>query len=151
MKFLSYIVLIPLLLLLACTNSQNKEIEQVLTVREEALESKNADLYLTLVSPDYSEERDGKTLGLEDMKKNFLTNVSLFDDLEISHSDRSIYLKENKADVFQITKVTASINDSKSVFKLSEKIAIEKIGGKWLIVKESDADYFDGYVFGGTQ
>ncbi len=151
MRPLSYIAVISLVFLLACGNSQNKEIEEALTVREEALETKNADLYLTLIYPDYIEEREDKTLKLEDVKKNFLTNVSLFDDLEISHADRSIYLKDNKADVFQITKVTASINDSKSMFKLSEKIAFEKIGDKWLIVKESDADYFDGYVFGGAQ
>lgn len=151
MRLLLYLWIMPLLFLLACGNSQNKEIEEVLTVREEALETKNSDLYLTLISPDYSEEREGSTLTLEDVKKNFLTNVSLFDDLEIAHTDRSIYLKGNEAEVFQITKVTASINDSKSVFKLSEKIGLEKIGDKWLIVKESDADYFDGYVFGGTQ
>jgi len=151
MRLLSYIVIIPLAFLLACGNSQNKEIEELLLVRQKALEAKDVELYLTLISPDYSEERDGNSLTLEDIKKNFLTNVSLFDDLQISYTDRSIYLKGNKAEVFQITKVRASINDSKSVFKLSEKIGIEKIGDKWLIVKESDADYFDGYVFGGTQ
>ena len=150
MRLLSYIAIIPLLILLACGNPQNKEIEELLQKRQKALEAKDVESYLTLVSPDYSEERDGSTLKLEDIKKSFLTNVSLFDDIQISYTDRSIYLKDNKADVFQITEVRASINDSKSMFKLSEKIGIEKIGDKWLIVKESDADYFDGYVFGGT-
>ena len=151
MRLLIYLPIIPLLFALACGNSQNKEIEKVLTAREEAFETKNTDLYLTLVSPDYIEERDGETLKLEDVRKNFVTNVSLFDALEITHTDRSIYLNGNQAEVFQITKVKASINDSKSLFKLSEKIGLEKIGDKWLIVKESDADYFDGYVFGGSQ
>jgi hypothetical protein len=149
-RLLSYISIIPLVILLACGNSQNKEIDELLLKREKALEAKDVESYLTLISPDYSEERDGHTLTLEDIKKSFLTNVSLFDGLQISHTDRSIYMKDNKADVFQITEVRASINDSKSVFKMSEKIAIEKIGDKWLIVKESDADFFDGYVFGGS-
>lgn len=151
MRLLSYIFIIPLLVLLACTNSQNTEIDELLVKRQEALETKDVELYLTLISPDYSEERDGNTLTLEDIKKGFLTNVSLFDALQISHADRSIYLKGNTAEVFQITKVTASINDTKSVFKLSEKIGVQKTGDKWLIVKESDADYFDGYVFGGSK
>ncbi len=150
MRLLSYISIIPLVILLACGNSQNKEVDDLLLKRQQALEAKDVESYLTLISPDYSEERDGHTLTLEDMKKSFLTNVSLFDDLQISHTNRSIYMKDNKADVFQITEVRASINDSKSVFKMSEKIAIEKIGDKWLIVKESDADFFDGYVFGGS-
>ena len=151
MRPLSYISIITLVILLACTNSQNKEIDELLVQRQKALETKDVEMYLTLISPDYSEERDGNTLTLEDIKKSFLTNVSLFDALQISHADRSIYLKDDYADVFQITKVTASINDSKSVFKLSEKIAVQKFGDKWLIVKESDADYFDGYVFGGSK
>ena len=151
MRLLSFIILVPLIFLYACGSSQNKEIDELLSVREKALEAKDADLYLTLISPDYREEQGGSTLTIEEIKKNFLTNVSLFDKLEISHTDRSIYLKGNKAEVFQIIRVRASINQSNSVFKLSEKIGVEKIGDKWLIVKESDADYFDGYVFGGSE
>ena len=151
MRLLSYIFIIPLLVLLACGNSHNKEIDELLLKRQKALETKNVEMYMTLISPDYSEERDGNTLTLEDIKKSFLTNVSLFDALQISHADRSIYLKDDTADVFQITKVTASINNTKSVFKLSEKIGVQRAGDKWLIVKESDADYFDGYVFGGSK
>ena len=149
MRPLSTIVIIPLLILLACGNSENRQIEVLLNEREKAFHTKDVDLYQTLISPDYIEERDGSVLRLEEIKKNFLTNVSLFDTVDVSHSKRSIYLKGNKAEVFQITTVQASINESKSEFKLSEKIGVEKIGGKWLIVKESDADYFDGYVYGG--
>ena len=151
MKLLLYIFTVPLFLFLSCQGPQNSEIEELLSIRESALESKDVDSYLTLITPDYQEERDGNTLTLEEIKKSFLTNVSLFDTLQITHTDRSIYLSGNKAEVFQITTVQASINDSKSVFKLSEKIGLEKTGDKWLIVKESDADYFDGYVFGGAK
>ena len=149
MRLHSYISIICMVILFSCGSSENKEIEELLSQREKALETKDVELYMTLITPEYSEQKGENVVGLEDIKKNFLTNVSLFDTLEINHSDRSVYRNGNEADVFQIILVEASINDSKSVFKLSERIGFKKIGDKWLIVKESGADYFDGYVFGG--
>ena len=151
MRRLSYIPYLLLLLLLACGNSRNNEIEEVLTMRENALETKDVGLYLTLISPDYNEERDGKTLGLRHLEKNFKDTYPIFNTLNITNTDRSIYLKGSRAEVFQINRVEATINDEKSVFKINEKIALEKIGDKWLIVKESDADYFTGYAFGNIE
>ena len=151
MRLLSYIPIICLIILASCVSGENKEIDELLSLREKALEAKDVELYMTLITPKYSEQKDGKIIGLDDIKKNFLTNVSLFDTLEISHSDRSIYKNGNEAEVFQIILVKASINDSKSLFKLSEKIGFKKIGDKWLIVKESDADYYTGYAFGGNK
>jgi len=46
--------------------------------------------------------------------------------------------------------VRASIEDSKSKFRVIDKIQLEMIDGKWMIVKESDADLFSGFAFGGT-
>ena len=149
MRLASRISLICLVVLVACGSGENKEIGALLSQRENAFETKDAELYMTLIEPGYSEQKDDKTIGLEEIRKNFLTNVSLFDNLKITHSNRSIYMKGNEADVFQITLVEADINDSKSAFKLSEKLRVKKFGDKWLIVKESGADYFEGYVFGG--
>lgn len=150
MKQHLYFPLIIVSILLACGNSQNKEIEQVLELRETALETNDVDLYLTLFSENYSEEREGQNVGLQDIKKNFQDTFPIFRTLDISNTDRSIYIKGEKADVFQINRVEAKIDD-KSVFQIKEKIALEKIGDKWLIIKESDADYFTGYAFGNIE
>ena len=151
MKHLLYIPAAVLIFVLACGNPQNSEIEEALNLREKALETNDLDLYMTLISPDYKEERAGKMLGPGDIKKNFTDTYPIFHTLEISSTDRSIYLKGNQAEVFQINRAEATINDEKSVFKVQEKIVLEKIGDKWLIVKESDADYFTGYAFGNIE
>jgi len=150
MRLLSFIFLIFALLIVSCGSPRNDEIEKVLSDREHALETKNVDLYMTLISPDYNLEKNNKVIGLEEIKKNFLSNVTLFDDLEITHTNRSIYERGDNTEVVQITVVDASVNDTKSRFKVNERIQLSKIEGKWLIVKESDADFLERFVFGGS-
>lgn len=151
MKPFFLIPAIIIVILSACGNPQNNDIENLLSVREKALETKDADLYLTVISPQYNETRDNKDFGLEDLKELFEKTYPIFNTLHITNSDRSIYIDGNEAEVFQINRVQATINEEKSVFQIKEKIALRKFGDKWLIVKESDADYFTGYAFGNIE
>lgn len=150
MRIPSYCYLILLTLLISCGSGDNREIEDVLSTRTKAFETKNANLYMTCISPDYKQEKKGKVIGLEEIRKNFNVNVGLFDRISLTHSDRNIYIKDNRAEVLQRTFVKAQINDSESRFKLVEKIVLARDDGKWVIVDESDADFFEGFVFGGN-
>lgn len=149
MRIPFYCYLILIALLISCGSGENREIEEVLSARTQAFETKNADLYMTCISPDYRQEKKGKVIGLREIRTNFESNVALFDTIRLTHSDRTIYVKGDSAEVFQRTLVNAEDTDGKSRFRLDEKIVLSKNNGKWVIVKESDKDFFDGLVFGG--
>ncbi|MBI2487437.1 MAG: hypothetical protein HYW01_10875 [Deltaproteobacteria bacterium] len=142
-------IFVLLLLIASCGKSDKKEIEELLSRRQKAFEAKDIDLYLSCISPDYKEEKGDKVIGIEDLKKDFLSNVSIFDQIKISYSDRSMYQQGEKAEVVQKTAVEVKIENDQSRFQINEKIGFEKIRGKWEIVKESDADFLKGFVFGG--
>jgi ketosteroid isomerase-like protein len=138
-------------LILSCGNSEDKAIEDVLSVRKQAFETKDVGLYMTLIAPDYRQEKKGKIIGLEEIKKNFEVNIKLFDTVHITHSDRTIYKDGDKAEVFQKTQVDALDDEGKNRLNLKEKILLAKENGEWVIVRESDEDLFYGYVFGRSK
>ncbi len=146
-SFLSSFVLI--FLIVSCGNSDKKEIDELLSRRQRAFETKDIDLYLKCISQDYKEEKEGNAVGIEEIKRNFLSNVSIFDQIKISYSDRTIYQLGEKAELVQKTAVEVKIENDHSRFQINEKIRLEKINGKWEIVKESDGDFLKGFVFGG--
>lgn len=151
MRLFSCLLIVFLVVIAAsCGNPDNKEIEKILSKREEALEAMNVDLYMTLIAPDYNQEKNNKVLGLEDVRKKFLSNVTLFDKLDITYANRSIYERDGNTEVVQLTVIDASVNDTKNRFKVNERIQLAEIDGKWFIVKESDADYLERFVFGGS-
>ena len=148
---LIFSVFILLLLITSCGGSDRKEIEDVLSKRKKAFETKNLELYLSCISPTYREEKNGHVIGIEEVKRNFLSNVSVFDQIKISYSDRTIYHKGERADVAQKTAVEVRMEKEEGHFLLKENLGLEKIKGRWRIVKESDADFLKGFVFGGIK
>lgn len=152
MRLLSLFLITSLILIASCGSggSGNEEIEDFLSVRERAFETKNVDLYMTLIAPDYSVDKNNKVTGLEEVKKNFLSNVTLFDDLKISHANRSIYERGGNIEIVQLIVIDASVNETKSRFKVNERLQLSNIDGKWFIVEESDADFLERFVFGGS-
>ena len=150
MKLNSLIILIVILFAVSCGNPNNEEIEAFLSQREEAIEKKDVDSYMTLIAPEYEVEEGNKTVSREDIKKKFLSNVTLFDTLELTNANRSIYERDGVIEVVQFTVVDASVDETKNRFKVNEKIHLSKIDEKWYIVKESDADFLERFVFGGS-
>jgi ketosteroid isomerase-like protein len=148
---ISVLIIFLAVLLDSCGNSDRKEIESVLSQRQRALETKNLELYIECISPGYRVDKDGEVIDIEKLKKQFETNVSLFDDIQISSKDQSVYIEGNTANVAQRTDVRLRIEKDKGAFRLSESLVFEKIDGKWRIIKESDADFLDGFVFGGKR
>jgi hypothetical protein len=150
MKLNSLIILIVILFAVSCGSPNNEEIEAFLSQREEAIEKKDVDSYMTLIAPEYEVEEGNKTVSREDIKKKFLSNVTLFDTLELTNANRSIYERDGVIEVVQFTVVDASVDETKNRFKVNEKIHLSKIDEKWYIVKESDADFLERFVFGGS-
>lgn len=145
---LLFSVFILLSVVTFCGSSDREKIEGVLSKRNKAFETKNQKLYLSCISPNYREEKNGQVIGIEEVKRNFVSNTSIFDRIKISHSYRTIYLKGEKADITQRNAVEVKLEKEEGHFMLKENIGFEKINGKWLIVKESDADFLKGFVFG---
>jgi hypothetical protein len=148
---LLFSVFILLSVSVSCGNSDREKIEGVLVKRKKAFETKNLELYLSCISPNYREEKNGQVIGIEEIKRNFLSNTSIFDRIQISYSNRTIYLNNEKADVAQRTTVEVKLEKEEGHFMLKENITFEKLGGKWVIAKESDGDFLKGFVFGGVK
>lgn len=150
-KSLSFFLSVFILLLAvsSCGKSDEEEIEELLSKRQRAFETKNVELYLSCISLAYKQKKDDAVIGIGGIKKGFLTNVSVFDQIRLSPFDRSIYQDGKKAEVFQKVKVNLRIEGEENQFVLREKLGLEKVNGKWVVVKESDADFLKGFVFGG--
>jgi ketosteroid isomerase-like protein len=148
MRALLFLFLVFTFFAASCGSDEDKAIVEVLSRRTEAFETKDAALYMTLIAPDYSQEKKGKVIGPGEIKKNFEVNVKLFDKVSLKHSDRTIYRDGERAEVFQRTVVTAEDSDGKRKLRIKEKILLAKKNGRWVIVRESDEDFFYGYVFG---
>ncbi|MEQ9619308.1 MAG: nuclear transport factor 2 family protein [Deltaproteobacteria bacterium] len=103
-------------LLISCGSGENREIEEALDTRTRAFETKNADLYMSLISPDYRQEKKGKVVGVDGIKRNFESNVTLFDTLDVTNRDRTVYTQGDKAEVVQITDVSVTLVDSRTFY-----------------------------------
>jgi len=147
MRTLLCISLILTLFAVSCGSDEQRAIDEVLSVRQKAYETKDVDLYMTLIAPDYKQEKKGKTIGPAEVKKNFEVNVKLFDTVRLTSTDRTIYTEGDKAEVFQKTLVDATDDEGRSRMRIKEKLTLARENGKWVIVKESDEDFFYGYVF----
>ncbi len=149
MRTLFCLSVIFTLFLASCASDDQRAIEEVMSIRAKAFETKDAALYMTLIAPDYKQEKKGKPIGPGDVKKNFEVNVKLFDTVRLTSTDRTVYTEGDKAEVFQKTVIDATDDRGKNRYRIKERLSLAKENGKWLIVRESDEDFFYGYVFGG--
>lgn len=147
MRALVCLTIILTLFAASCRSDDQKAIGEVMSLRKKAFETKDAELYMTLVAPDYKQEKRGKTIGPVEVRKNFEVNVKLFDTVRLTSTDMTIYTEGDRAEVFQKTLVEATDDQGKSRMRINEKLSFARENGKWLIVKESDEDFFYGYVF----
>lgn len=151
MRSLLCISLILALFVVSCGSDEQRAIEEVMSLRQKAFETKDADLYMTLIAPGYKQEKKGKTIGPGEVKKNFEVNVKLFDTIRLTSTDRTIYTEGDRAEVFQKTIIDATDDQGKSRLRIKEKLSLARENGKWVIVRESDEDFFYGYVFGRSK
>lgn len=145
------LLFLPFLFLFSCSINDNKLIEQTLDMREKAYETGDVELFMTLVSPNYLSIKGGRTIKTGELKINFEGLSKFFDKIDLSHSNRSIYFEGDKAKVVQksLVKIEMVEEKIKTNFVMNEVIEMEKNNGKWLIIKEPEKDYAEGFVFGG--
>ena len=145
---LNILAIFLLLSFYSCSNEEKNEISELLKKREEAFENKNEELYSTCISDNYKVTDSEKIIDKNGVIKNFKSNTLAFDKIEISHKDRSTYVKDNTAKVVQKTTVLLQLEDQKSSYKVTEIIHLTKEKESWKISKESKIDLFRGFVFG---
>lgn len=145
-----HFLIIPVLLLAACNNGNNPEVVEVLDRREKAFESRDHELYASLISENYSAKEDGKVMDRDEIVKKFRSNTTPFDKIEIEHSERVIEVNKeaNTANAVQMTVAKLRIDNESSVYKTREIITLRRENGEWKIIKESKIDLFRGFVFG---
>lgn len=129
MRLHFYCSAIIITLLISCGGGENSEIEEVLDTRTRAFETKNTELYMSLISPDYRQEKRGKVIGDADIKRNFESNVKLFDTLDVTNRDRTIYEQGDKAQVVQVTDVSVTLTESRTYYMQ----AFSEVGSSCLI------------------
>lgn len=136
---------------LSCTQSERSLIEKTLSDREQSFETNDVELYLSSISPDYSAKKGKRTFGIKELKLNFEGISQFFDHIKITHSNRSIYYYGDKAKVVQraLVEVRMEKENIHTSFMMKETIELKKTGEKWLIIKEADRDYAEGFVYGG--
>ncbi len=139
--------LIPILLLssisllyFSCSKSDDKGIETSLLNRKKAYETKDAELYKNIV---YSNDKN--------VTESFNNVISVFDEINMEEYDRTININNGNAEVIQTTVFKLRINENRSKFTRRERIILEKIDNNWKLIKDSEVDFFDGFVYGNTK
>lgn len=148
---LKYFFPLFLLLFIACGNAEKKEINRILDSRIKAYESKDENAYSKLIIENYSVTKEGKTIDKEDVINQFKLNVSPFDKIHFSQSERRLSVEDGKASAVIDSIVDLSIDTEKVEYKTKELVVLSKnSSNQWKISKESELDLFRGFVFGGN-
>ena len=149
--YLKYFIPLFLLLFIACGNEDKKDINMLLDSRNNAYETKDEKSYSELIIQNYSVTKDGGKVDKEDIINQFKMNVSPFDKIHFSKSERRISVENGKANVVIDSIVDLSIEAEKVEYKTKELLVLNKNSSdQWKISKESELDLFRGFVFGGN-
>ena len=139
---------ILILLCSSCFNAEKKEIDAVLDNRIKSFEQKDKDLYSNCIINTYNDITNSENIDKTVLIKNFEVNVSPFDKITFSKSNREIHINKTSAKVVIETSIDLSIQDKMTRYNTVEQINLSKENGEWKIVKESNLDLFRGFVFG---
>lgn len=140
-----------LALLASCSHDERAGIEEVLEKRQRAFETRDVQLYSSLISPNYSELKNGRIMGQKEVIGNFQGILQFFDDIKVTYSGRTIYFKGPTAQVVQRARVEVKMEKEgiKTSFSMKEILELTKQGNRWYITKEAERDYAEGFVYGG--
>ena len=86
-----------ILLASSCFNSEKKDINTVLDNRIKSFEQKDKNLYSTFIIDSYKEIINSEKTDKPGIIKNFELNVTPFDKIVFSKSDREIHINNNYA------------------------------------------------------
>jgi ketosteroid isomerase-like protein len=118
------------LVLHACTSSDQEKIERLLVQRAEAFQNKNLALYLSCISKDYQDKEEN----FEKLKNRVSGYFETFDRIDYSAWDRSIQVEGKNATTLQQFRIEVEKKGNKSQYAGREMLHLRKEGGEWKIV-----------------
>jgi len=107
------------------------DIRNVLSLRKQAMETKDIDLYMSCISEDYQDDTVTYDLIQEKMEKNF----SIFEKIDFSQSNQTIYQDDVSALVVQNFELSFTIGGEQDHATGKERIFLKRKEGEWKIVK----------------
>jgi hypothetical protein len=117
--------------LLAGQAEEEDEIIEVLDRREKALENKDLQLYLSVVSPRY--EHQGQ--GVRELEQRLSESFRVFDEIRYEASDRRVWFFGNYATVEQRYRLEAKLLGELQVHSEIERFELIREPEGWMIVK----------------
>ena len=108
-----------------------KAIGLVMFTRERAIREKDIDLYMTCISEDYTDNTDTFDMVKERMHKNF----EVFDRIDFSTSDRTVYLEDQTATLVQDYDLVFFVDGKSDRARGKERIFLRREDRGWKIVK----------------
>lgn len=111
-------------------NTEEK-INHILSLRETAITKKDIELYKNCISIAYRDRKDNYETIIKKMEDNF----DFFKKIELSTSNRTIYLQRSIVKLIQDYKLVAFINEDRKLIQGREKIYFKEEDGQWKIIK----------------
>ena len=118
------------LVLHACTSSDQEKIERLLVQREEAFQKKNLALYLSCISKDYQDKEED----FEKLKNRISGYFETFDRIDYNAWDRSIRVEGKSATAIQQFSIEVEKKGNKNHYAGKEALRLHKQGGEWKII-----------------
>ena len=118
------------LVLHACTSSDQEKIERLLVQRAEAFQNKNLALYLSCISKDYQDKEEN----FEKLKNRVSGYFETFDRIDYIAWDRSIQVEGKNATTLQQFRIEVEKKGNKNQYAGREMLHLRKEGGEWKIV-----------------
>ena len=113
------------LVLHACTSSDQEKIERLLVQRAEAFQNKNLALYLSCISKDYQDKEEN----FEKLKNRVSGYFETFDRIDYSAWDRSIQVEGKNATTLQQFRIEVEKKGNKNQYAGREMLHLRKEGG----------------------
>lgn len=112
-------------------NAMEKEIKQVLLLREQAVESKDINKYMRCISENYEDRTETYAMIKEKMQKNF----DAFELIELTQFNQSFYQEGDRVMLVQDFELSFVMAGERDYVRGKERIFFEKKNGTWKIVK----------------
>lgn len=119
------------LLVLACQDSEEEKIYQMLNRRQEAFQKRDLPLYLSCISKAYRDEEGD----FDRLQKRMEGYFQTFDRISYSSWDRSVQIDGETATAVQQFQMEVEKGEKKKRYSGKEALFLRKEGKQWRIIK----------------
>ena len=131
MKRHRFFILLLVLVLWACSASDEEQIRQILNQRGEAFKKKDLSLYVSCFSKEY-QDKDGDLSTLRKRMEGYFKN---FDRIDYGYWDRSIQIEGETATATQQFHIEVEKGGGKNRYSGKEAFLLGKEGKHWKILR----------------